>query len=330
MIKILNFLKNLFNFSYNSNVDKQSEILLQDIVEANKKLNQENVLLKINKENTDNLFKKVNSNRQVIYIDTSSDNNGIITITQNMRGNKIKGIDFYGYFDVSAINGRGDIQRIFTEFHYDSNDIAYCELIDVQCNHGYGSIMINCAMEHLKTFDVAYIRGIVSTFDSKDPYDKEHNSRLHHFYTKNGFMFFTKGRNEYLQFNLKDEKFCSREHLESESYEIEKSCYFNLTKQLIISNRLRISELSRTLRIEESSFYIYALKKDAEISPKRMLEDLSLLYDDIKSTERCENSGQKKRLTEILFSFIDPIRYHKDNIDMIAFSEQVKKELNIL
>ena len=109
----------------------------------------------------------------------------------------------------------------------------------------------------------------------------------------------------------------------------ENDCYSNLVYDLLRENRVRLSELHRTLRIGNKGFYIYAVKKSAEFSPERMVEDLTILYEDIQALDSEKEGFLKETLADLLYSFIDPIRYHKDSQTVIAFSERIKKELHV-
>ena len=288
----------------------------------NEKLKKELYSLQIVLENFPFICNYVNVENQTIYINLSSDNNGIIYAYCTLNGNKITCIDFYGRFNINSLS-RVNVQRIYTEFKYDKDGIAYCELIDFQCagNRGYGTIMMTCLINYLQHFNVSYIKGFISTFDVTDTNDKEHNNRLHHFYKKFGFYFYIKGDVEYIRLNLpKDDKLCSRKYIEQSIYEEENSCYKELVANLLISNNLHLSDLSRTLRINNPNYYIYALKVCSTV--ENMIDNLTLLCKDIDSLEN--KSPERDYLLKRLNLFINPIRYFEDNESMILFAKKAK------
>lgn len=286
----------------------------------NEKLKKELYALKRVQENFPFICNYVNSENQIIYINLSSDNNGIIYAHCTMNGNKITDIDFYGRFKVNGLS-RGDLQRVYTEIKYDKDDIAYCELVDFLCtgNRGYGTIMMTCLINYLQCFNVSYIKGFVSDVDVNDVNDKEHGNRLYHFYKKFGFYFYTKGNVEYMRLDLpKDDKLCSRKYIEHSLYEEENDCYNELVTNLLISNNLHLSDLSRTLRINNPNYYIYALKVCS--TANSMIENLTLLCEDIDSLE--SKSPEKDYLLKRLSLFINPVRYFEDDENMILFAKK--------
>ena len=119
-----------------------------------------------------------------------------------------------------------------------------------------------------------------------------------------------------------DNKMCEIKYTEQSVYKTENDYYKTLVNKLLISNRLQISELSRTLRIQNPNYYVYALKSCQ--NENRMIEDLTLLCNDIDSLE--SNSIQRKRLLERLDSFINPLRYFNNDENLMLFSEKIRNE----
>lgn len=286
----------------------------------NEKLKKELYSLQIVQENFPFICNYVSVENQTIYINFSSDNNGIVYAHCTLNGNKITDIDFYGRFSINSLS-RVNLQRVYTEFKYDKDDIAYCELVDFQCagNRGYGTIMMTCLINYLQHFNISYIKGFVSNFDVNDTKDKEHSNRLHHFYKKFGFYFYTKGGVEYMRLDLpKDDKLCSRKYIEHSIYEEENDCYNELVTNLLISNNLHLSDLSCTLRINNPNYYIYALKACSTVNS--MIDNLTLLCEDIDGLE--SKSPERDCLLKRLSLFINPIRYFEDNESMILFARK--------
>ena len=119
-----------------------------------------------------------------------------------------------------------------------------------------------------------------------------------------------------------DNKMCEMKYIEQSVYKTENDYYKTLVNKLLISNRLQISELSRTLRIQNPNYYVYALKSCQNAN--RMIEDLTLLCKDIDSLE--SNSIQRRRLLERLDSFINPLRYFNNDENLMLFLEKIRNE----
>lgn len=83
-----------------------------------------------------------------------------------------------------------------------------------------------------------------------------------------------------------------------------------------------ISELSRTLRIENPCFYVHAIKVSAKFSSKRLLEDLNLLCEDIDSLTK--DSPKREQLISRLYLFVEPIRYFPKDKNIIQFADKIK------
>lgn len=216
---MLNYLENLLKRKF---CDTYDQCALKDVCKANEKLHKEIKHLKDKEENSPLICKYINENNQTLYINLSYNKNGIIYARQTMLGNKVRYVDFYGHFNINFIRKKGDFQIVSTAFKYDKHDISYCYITDFKCygNNGYGTIMMECILNYLKSYQVSYILGWASPVDTQDPNDNEHGSRLHHFYEKFGFYFFWEGKEEYLRLDLKDKKYCSKEYLEHTYYEI--------------------------------------------------------------------------------------------------------------
>lgn len=286
----------------------------------NEKLKKELYALQRVQENFPFVCNYVSAKNQTVYINLSANNNGIVYAHCTMNGNKVTDINFYGQFRINGLS-QVDLQRVYTELKYDKDGIAYCELVDFLCrgNRGYGTIMMTCLINYLQYFNVSYIKGFVSYFDVNDVNDSEHSNRLHHFYKKFGFYFYTKGNVEYMRLDLpKDNKLCSRKYIEHSIYEEENDCYDELVTNLLISNNLHLSDLSRTLRINNPNYYIYALKVCS--TAESMIENLTVLCEDIDSLEN--KLTERDCLLKRLSLFINPIRYFQNDESMIRFAKK--------
>lgn len=109
-----------------------------------------------------------------------------------------------------------------------------------------------------------------------------------------------------------------RKYIEHIIYEEENDCYNELVTNLLISNNLHLSDLSRTLRINNPNYYIYALKVCSTVNS--MIENLTLLCEDIDSLE--SKSPEKDYLLKRLSLFINPVRYFGDDENMILFAKK--------
>lgn len=111
-----------------------------------------------------------------------------------------------------------------------------------------------------------------------------------------------------------------RKYIEQNIYKEENNCYKELITNLLISNNLHLSDLNRTLRINNPNYYIYALKVCSTV--ENMIDNLTLLCEDIDSLEI--KSPKRHYLLRYLNLLINPIRYFEDNESMILFAKKAK------
>ena len=166
--------------------------------ESDKKLS----ILQHKEEGIDCLNKLISADNQAAYINISNNSNDIIFIKISYDGIQIKDVDLIGYFGITPFERQNNRQIVNTEIRFDSNGILRCYIVDFLCfgSHGYGSVMMSVLKEYLKTIPVAYISGRLSTVDTEDSNDPEHNDRLHHFYKKHGFSFIKAEGCEYIKY----------------------------------------------------------------------------------------------------------------------------------
>ena len=226
---------------------------------------------------------------------------------------------------LTAENLNTELQKVFTKFRYDLDGVPYCEIIYFLCygEKGYGTAMMNCLKDYLSLYNVRYIKGTVSIFDKYDFNDKQHYNRLRHFYEKLGYSFYQIGKGEYMRLELNNSKeMRERIYLKESYYEQEFDCYRNLVSDLLVSHRIKISEIDRNIRIYEPAYFVYAVKFSENLD--EMLEVLSLLCADIDSLSA--DSEQREELISYLSLFVCPIRYFTNNERMISFVKNARNK----
>lgn len=170
---------------------------LKRAAEQNKILHQELSYERDWNRNLSLLCKFLDNNNEVIYLNPTPKNNGIISVSQKFRDADIVGLDLHGIFMISSVS-QSTLQEVNLVFDTNKNNVPYCRIQDFKCgtNKGYGTIMMNCLLKHIKNYNIAYVSGWISPVDTHEP---EHSARLHHFYSKFGFKFYKDGLTEYIR-----------------------------------------------------------------------------------------------------------------------------------
>lgn len=321
----MDWLKNWIMGDY---CDTNPNYPLKEVMKANEDLKEKIVTLQNIQNNVSLICKYVNCKNEVIYLNPFDNKNGIkgiIFVNQLINENKISGINFYGDFELYGHKTNSELQKVFTKFRYDLDGVPYCEIIDFLCygEKGYGTAMMNCLKDYLSLYNVRYIKGTVSIFDKYDFNDKQHYNRLRHFYEKLGYSFYQIGKGEYMRLELNNSKeMRERIYLKESYYEQEFDCYRNLVSDLLVSHRIKISEIDRNIRIYEPAYFVYAVKFSENLD--EMLEVLSLLCEDIDSLSA--DSEQREELISYLSLFVCPIRYFTNNERMISFVKNARNK----
>lgn len=214
-----NLKQELFDFVCDKNDQCSYRDVAKDLINVNEDLKRQLSILKSQKTTDTRTRKSIETNSKTTIIYSSDTANDVIYIQPIYKGITISEVELYGFFGINENTPNGDKQSVFTRFKYDEDDILYCFIDDFRCfgSCGYGTTMMSVLKEYLQNFPVAYILGEISVFDSQDSNDPEHNSRLHHFYEKNGFEFINKGKTEFVICQLKDKEECSKEYIQVKS-----------------------------------------------------------------------------------------------------------------
>ena len=118
---------------------------------------------------------------------------------------------------------------------------------------------------------------------------------------------------------MNSSKLCSKDYIEHTKYLFEISGYEDNIFRLLIERKITMKDLDRAIRIGNPNFYLHGLRASVS-NVGSMLQTLELLSGDIDSIAE-EDNALKKALIEKLLSYIDPLRYHCDNEDLIKFSQ---------
>lgn len=155
----------------------------------------------------DLLMKFNESNEQIVFLKDLSGTNytEFFVVTREEEYNHLnclKEVNFYGY----TLNLKYDLAerviQMYTETILDYNKIAdkviidsvnIIDIITISKNQGFGSCVMNCFLQYMKSINVKKVFGYLSPVDE---YDENNKSLRNHFYEKFNFKFKSKGRIE--------------------------------------------------------------------------------------------------------------------------------------
>ncbi|WP_449077229.1 hypothetical protein [Ruminococcus sp.] len=155
----------------------------------------------------DLLMKFNESNEQIVFLKDLSGTNytEFFVVTREEEYNHLnclKEVNFYGY----TLNPKYDLAerviQMYTETILDYNKIAdkviidsvnIIDIITISKNQGFGSCVMNCFLQYMKSINVKKVFGYLSPVDE---YDENNKSLRNHFYEKFNFKFKSKGRIE--------------------------------------------------------------------------------------------------------------------------------------
>ena len=124
--------------------------------------------------------------------------------------------------------------------------------------------------------------------------------------------------------DMNSNKICSIDYIEHTKHQFEISGYEDNIYRLLLERKITMKDLDRTIRISNPKFYLHGLRAGVGYAGS-LLQTLELLSGDIDSIAE-EDNHIKETLIEKLLAYIDPLRYHNDNEDVLRFSENAMKK----
>lgn len=201
----MKLLKKLFQKNYCSNCEYRSHYF-----ESSRLKRKTNLFENKQKNFLNNIRNILNfSNEIIVYLNPVNESPLVMItlITSHDFYGKIDTLDFYGYPNCYMNNPlkKTKLERLSISAIYDSKkgylDHFYIDCFPCTPNLGYGSLLIQTAINLLITFDAPSLTGKITP-----DITEENHSRAVHFYTKYGFEIHKRNNAEYLYLDLKKAK----------------------------------------------------------------------------------------------------------------------------